>query len=111
MLWSGTYVPESLLKRNERDVYFDAHVSYCVYSGVRRSHAVFTIHIEARSRIESSEKVAVSKLNIVDLTGSERVKKTQSDGLILREAGYINKSLSFLEQVVIALGSRTRYAV
>lgn len=35
----------------------------------------------------------------VDLAGSERVHKTRSEGLVLREAGQINKSLSILEQV------------
>eukprot|EP01137_Pigoraptor_chileana_P026532 Opistho-2@7958 len=73
-----------------------------------RSHCVFTIHIESRSRIESSEKFTVSKLNLVDLAGSERLSKTQSDGTTLREAMYINKSLSFLEQVIIALADRRR---
>ena len=40
-----------------------------------------------------------SKLNLVDLAGSERVHKTKSEGAVLKEAGQINKSLSFLEQV------------
>ena len=40
-----------------------------------------------------------SKLHLVDLAGSERVSKTRSEGSVLREAGYINKSLSILEQV------------
>lgn len=44
-----------------------------------------------------------SKLNLVDLAGSERTKKTGSSGIILKEATFINKSLSYLEQVVIAL--------
>lgn len=35
----------------------------------------------------------------MDLAGSERVSKTRSDGQVLREAGYINKSLHMLEQV------------
>ena len=39
----------------------------------------------------------------MDLAGSERIKKTGSAGAILKEAQYINKSLSFLEQVVMAL--------
>jgi hypothetical protein len=39
---------------------------------------------------------------MVDLAGSERVRKTQSSGQLLREASYINKSLTFLEQVAIA---------
>jgi kinesin family protein 6/9 len=71
-----------------------------------RSHCVFTIHVESRSRVESSEKVVFSKLNLVDLAGSERTKKTGSEGLTLTEANFINKSLSYLEQVVIALSDR-----
>lgn len=35
----------------------------------------------------------------MDLAGSERVAKTGSEGLLLREAGAINKSLALLEQV------------
>mmetsp|Transcript_14032 Transcript_14032/g.14066 ORF Transcript_14032/g.14066 Transcript_14032/m.14066 type:complete len:623 (+) Transcript_14032:287-2155(+) len=73
-----------------------------------RSHCVYTVHLESRSRVESSEKVTISKLNLVDLAGSERTKKTGSEGLTLTEANYINKSLSYLEQVVIALSERGR---
>ena len=73
-----------------------------------RSHTVLTVHIESRSRVESTDKVVNSKLNLVDLAGSERTKKTGSSGLTLKEATYINKSLSFLEQVVIALSSNIR---
>lgn len=76
--------------------------------GSTRSHCIFTIHLESRSRVESSEKVVFSKLNLVDLAGSERTKKTGSEGLTLTEANYINKSLSYLEQVVIALGDKVR---
>lgn len=68
-----------------------------------RSHCIFTIYLEMKSRIESTEKVITSKLNFVDLAGSERVKKTGSTGITLKEATYINKSLTFLEQVVVAL--------
>lgn len=73
-----------------------------------RSHCIYTLHIEARSRVESNEKVIYSKLNLVDLAGSERTKKTGSEGLTLTEANYINKSLSYLEQVVVALSERER---
>lgn len=62
-----------------------------------RSHSVFTIHIESRSRVESSDKLTFSKLHLVDLAGSERTKKTGSEGVTLKEAQFINKSLSFLE--------------
>mmetsp|Transcript_16565 Transcript_16565/g.23255 ORF Transcript_16565/g.23255 Transcript_16565/m.23255 type:complete len:736 (-) Transcript_16565:54-2261(-) len=73
-----------------------------------RSHCIFTIYLESRSRIESSEKVVMAKLNMVDLAGSERVGKTGSTGMTLKEAQYINKSLTFLEQVVIALANKKR---
>ena len=73
-----------------------------------RSHAIFTIHLESRSTIESSEKVIHSKLHLVDLAGSERIKKTGAEGLTLKEASYINKSLSFLEQVVVSTCDKTR---
>lgn len=73
-----------------------------------RSHCVFTVHLEIRSRVESSEKVIISKLHLVDLAGSERTKKTGSEGKTLLEAQFINKSLSFLEQVVVALAEKQR---
>lgn len=73
-----------------------------------RSHCIFTIHIESRSRVESSEKVLYSKLNLVDLAGSERLSKTETTGASLREAMYINKSLTFLEQVILALSDKKR---
>ena len=73
-----------------------------------RSHCVFTLELEIRSRVESMEKVIVSKLNLVDLAGSERLGKTNSEGITLKEATYINKSLTFLEQVVVALGDKHR---
>jgi kinesin family protein 6/9 len=73
-----------------------------------RSHCIFTIAIEMKSKVESSEKVLTSKLNFVDLAGSERVKETGSSGIALKEAAYINKSLTFLEQVVVALTDKTK---
>ena len=73
-----------------------------------RSHCIFTLHVESKSRVESTEKVHVSKLNLVDLAGSERTKKTGSSGITLKEASFINKSLSFLEQVVVAVCDRHR---
>jgi len=73
-----------------------------------RSHCVFTVHIESRSRVESADKVVFSKLHLVDLAGSERTKKTGSTGLVLGEACCINQSLSFLEQVVLALSDKKR---
>jgi len=73
-----------------------------------RSHAIFTLHIEAQSRIESAEKVILSKLNLVDLAGSERVKKTDTEGAGLEEAKFINRSLTYLEQCVVAATDKDR---
>jgi kinesin family protein 6/9 len=51
-----------------------------------RSHCVFTIYLESRSRVESEGQTILSKLNLVDLAGSERVGKTNSSGTVLKEA-------------------------
>ncbi|XP_069501891.1 kinesin-like protein KIF9 [Ambystoma mexicanum] len=73
-----------------------------------RSHCIFTIHLESRSRSLSNAKYTATKINLVDLAGSERLGKTGSEGQVLKEATYINKSLSFLEQTIIALADRRR---
>ncbi|UJR10395.1 hypothetical protein I4U23_014598 [Adineta vaga] len=76
-----------------------------------RSHCIFTILIECRSMLSSDEKYTTSKLNLVDLAGSERLAKTNSEGVTKREATFINKSLSFLEQVVLNLSEKkTNYS-
>ncbi|KAL1525694.1 hypothetical protein AB1Y20_020543 [Prymnesium parvum] len=72
-----------------------------------RSHCIFTISVDARK--PDSDVVRRSKLHLVDLAGSERVKKTGIEGTILREAKYINLSLHFLEQVIIALQERSKF--
>eukprot|EP00873_Tetraselmis_striata_P024623 jgi/Tetstr1/444887/TSEL_032725.t1 len=72
-----------------------------------RSHALFTMYLESRSHPESDD-VVVSKLHLVDLAGSERVLKTGSTGKVLKEATHINKSLTFLEQVIVALSEKNR---
>lgn len=45
---------------------------------------------------------------MVDLAGSERTKKSGATGIDLKEALFINKSLSFLEQVVVSVCDRKR---
>ena len=73
-----------------------------------RGHAIFTIHVKIRSRVDSSGVVTKCKLNLVDLAGSERLKKTDTLGDLRNESMYINKSLTYLEQVVVALSSKGR---
>ena len=89
-----------------------------------RSHAILTVYVtrggqkkdrraNGGARAEASagknEGEAVhSRLDLVDLAGSERLSKTQSSGVHQSEAQHINKSLSFLEQVVLAIGDPNR---
>lgn len=73
-----------------------------------RSHCIFTIHIECHSRVLSDARFVTSKINLVDLAGSERLTKTKSEGTVMKEAAYINRSLSYLEQVIIALSEHNR---
>ncbi|KAM4027145.1 kinesin-like protein KIF9 isoform 4-T4 [Anomaloglossus baeobatrachus] len=80
--------------------------SHTLNKSSSRSHCIFTIHLESHSRTLSNAKYTVSKINLVDLAGSERLGKTGSEGQVLKEATYINKSLSFLEQTIIALADR-----
>ncbi|NXM18115.1 KIF9 protein, partial [Ploceus nigricollis] len=73
-----------------------------------RSHCIFTMYIECRSRDYTNHKCLKSKITLIDLAGSERLSKTGSEGQVRVEASYINKSLSFLEQLVIALADPKR---
>ncbi len=52
---------------------------------------------------DSVAKIRSSLLNLVDLAGSERQRDTHAAGLRLKEAGSINKSLSALGNVIMAL--------
>jgi kinesin family protein 6/9 len=70
-----------------------------------RSHSIFSIVLEGREL--DSEVMRVSKINLVDLAGSERIKQN-GDKTLLNETKYINLSLSFLEQVIIALNEKSR---
>ncbi|XP_061650957.1 kinesin-like protein KIF6 isoform X2 [Phyllopteryx taeniolatus] len=71
-----------------------------------RSHCIFTVHLCRRE--PGSATLRRSKLHLVDLAGSDRVGKTGLNGQLLTEAKYINLSLHYLEQVIIALSERGR---
>ncbi|XP_076605030.1 kinesin-like protein KIF6 [Chaetodon auriga] len=71
-----------------------------------RSHCIFTVHL-CRSE-PGSATLRRSKLHLVDLAGSDRVSKTGLNGQLLTEAKYINLSLHYLEQVIIALSEKSR---
>ncbi|NWQ67337.1 KIF9 protein, partial [Neopipo cinnamomea] len=73
-----------------------------------RSHCIFTIYIECRSRTDTNLKGIKSKITLIDLAGSERLSKITSAGQIRKENSYINRSLTFLEQIILALADPRR---
>lgn len=70
----------------------------CFYAGARVGVFVllgFDLHLS----VIAEGSVLQSKLNLVDLSGSERIRKTGAVGHVAREAAYINKSLTSLAMV------------
>jgi len=69
-----------------------------------RSHGVFTVIIERKEeKPDNLVSKRVSRLNLVDLAGSERQKLAKTSGQTLKEASNINRSLSVLGYVIMAL--------
>ena len=69
-----------------------------------RSHCVMTVTVTMIDKY--TKEVTKSFLNLVDLAGSERVDKSGAKGERLKEATYINKSLSCLGNVISSLLSK-----
>ncbi|TMW41739.1 hypothetical protein DOY81_013184 [Sarcophaga bullata] len=68
-----------------------------------RSHAIFTVYMQATKKDESGA-VTTSKFHLVDLAGSERSKKTGATGDRFKEGVKINQGLLALGNVISALG-------
>jgi kinesin family protein C1 len=68
-----------------------------------RSHMVFTLHLDG---VDAAGQPLHGALNLVDLAGSERLSRTGAEGARLKEAQNINKSLSALGDVVLALANK-----
>ena len=71
-----------------------------------RSHMVLLVHVNSGLDGVPSNRGC---LYLVDLAGSERVRKSNVDGQALKEAGYINKSLSALGNVMEALDRKASH--
>mmetsp|Transcript_611 Transcript_611/g.1410 ORF Transcript_611/g.1410 Transcript_611/m.1410 type:complete len:905 (-) Transcript_611:222-2936(-) len=75
-----------------------------------RSHTIVTLTVVAEGK-SPTDNTVTGRLNIVDLAGCERLKRSLGDGgvedsgLRAKEAVVINKSLSSLGNVVMALAS------
>ena len=72
-----------------------------------RSHCLFMIQIESQKIGEDLR--TLSKLHIVDLSGSEKPSKTELTGIRMTEALNINISLFYLEQVIIEINNKSGY--
>lgn len=72
-----------------------------------RSHVVCCLRLEQVNT--DTQEVLTSKFNLVDLAGSEMVRNTGAQGLVLKQAGHVNKSLSSLSNVISALSSRKSF--
>ncbi|XP_005102127.1 carboxy-terminal kinesin 2 isoform X2 [Aplysia californica] len=72
-----------------------------------RSHSVFQLRLTGENSITGESCKGI--LNLVDLAGSERVKDSGSEGQRLIEAQNINKSLSNLGNVIMALGNKDKH--
>ncbi|KAL4455465.1 hypothetical protein ABPG74_012617 [Tetrahymena malaccensis] len=71
-----------------------------------RSHCIFTIMIESRK--PNSDVKTMSRIHLVDLSGSERIKNTGVEGKLEKEARGINLSLHFLEHCIVCLNKRAQ---
>lgn len=71
-----------------------------------RSHSIFMIRLESSTPGSDVKKVA--NINLVDLSGSERIKQTGVEGDLQREAISINVGLHWLERVIVELNRKAR---
>ncbi|XP_072504375.1 kinesin-like protein KIF14 isoform X3 [Notamacropus eugenii] len=76
-----------------------------------RSHSVFTL-VMTQTKTEFVEEEEhdhriISRINLIDLAGSERCSATQTSGERLKEGVSINKSLLTLGKVISALSEQT----
>lgn len=95
--------------------------SHAMNAESSRSHLCVTIYLKQQQTVTNSNggnaskgKVSSklsSKMHLIDLAGSELVRKTGAEGTRLQEAKYINKSLSALGNVIYALTSNAAAAV
>ena len=69
-----------------------------------RSHSVFALHLKAAHAGQGI--VLNGTLSLVDLAGSERVDRSMVTGAQLKETVAINKSLSALADVFVAIGNK-----
>ena len=72
-----------------------------------RSHSVFTLRLNGTNEAQGTALSGV--LNLIDLAGSERLAQSKASGSRLKETQAINKSLSSLGDVFLALGNKSSH--
>ena len=72
-----------------------------------RSHCLLRVVVHAYNKLNKDQMHA--KLWLVDLAGSERVGKSEAKGDRLKEAQFINKSLSSLGDCIYALSTKSNH--
>lgn len=70
-----------------------------------RSHCILMLTLEQKQK----NKMKISKLILIDLAGSERVSKSQVEGLGLKQVQHINQSLLTLGNVMNGLSSNESF--
>lgn len=74
-----------------------------------RSHTILTAEVTLKASNSNGEIVfTTSKINFVDLAGSEKQKQTGATGESLKEASTINKSLTQLSLVIGKLSEESQ---
>lgn len=69
-----------------------------------RSHAIFTIHMRCTSRRPNGDDSVINScMNIVDLAGSEGVRRTGHQGVAMSEGVNINQGLLSIGKVLQAM--------
>jgi len=71
-----------------------------------RSHAVFIINLTQTLTEHGEEHTKVSRINLIDLAGSERSDAAGTSGQRLREGSAINKSLHTLGKIISVLADK-----
>lgn len=72
-----------------------------------RSHSVLTVIVDGFSDVTKDRTHGC--LHLVDLAGSERISRSEATGDRLKEAQYINKSLSALGDVMADLSAKNAH--
>mmetsp|Transcript_6081 Transcript_6081/g.13480 ORF Transcript_6081/g.13480 Transcript_6081/m.13480 type:complete len:1156 (+) Transcript_6081:132-3599(+) len=117
LTWVSCEDPEEMLKTfesaRENVIYAETKLN----KASSRSHAIFQVRLSKRPRAKEQQLNGAvhmvgcrkAKLLVIDLAGSERVKKSGVAGINFREASNINRSLLVLGNVMSALAKQQRH--